>query len=117
MHDHQFNLVDINVGDNIRVTPQGDFLLTRNWQQLPTDIAVEHVLVSTMSMNNGGMVVNARIINIINNRVVSASQANVELANVPGYLMPSQKLVSQEGLLYRDSQMGAKEVRVMGDLK
>lgn len=25
MHSHQFNLVDINVAQNIRVTPEGDF--------------------------------------------------------------------------------------------
>ena len=30
LHGRKFNLVDINVGDNIRVTPQVDFLLTRD---------------------------------------------------------------------------------------
>ncbi|WP_394392223.1 FlgO family outer membrane protein [Shewanella woodyi] len=117
MHEHQFSLVDINVGENIRVTPQGDFLLTRNWKQLPTDIAVEHVLVSTMSMSSEGMVINARVVNITNNRVVSASQASFGLEQLPGYLRASEQVVSQDGLLYRDSGMGEKEVRVIGGLK
>jgi TolB-like protein len=117
MHQHQFSLVDINVGENIRVTRQGDFILTRNWQQLPADVAVEHVLVSTMSMNSEGMVVNARIVNITNNRVVSASQASFGLMQLPGYLRPSEKVVSQDGLLYRDNSMGMKEAKAIGDLK
>lgn len=117
MHQHQFSLVDINVGENIRVTPEGDFILTRNWQQLPADIAVEHVLVSTMSMSSEGMVVNARIVNITNNRVVSASQASFGLTQLPGYLRSSEKVVSQDGLLYRNNHMGMQEVQVIGGLK
>lgn len=117
MHQHKFSLVDINVGENIRVTPKGDFILTRNWQQLPADIAVDHVLVSTMSLNSEGMVVNARIINITNNRVVSVSQASFGLTQLPGYLRSSEKVVSQDGLLYRDNSIGTKAVKVIGDLK
>ncbi|WP_299791414.1 FlgO family outer membrane protein [uncultured Shewanella sp.] len=117
LHDNQFSLVDINVGDNIRVTPEGDFLLTRDWRQLPADIAVEHVLVSTMSLNNLGIVVNSRIVNVTNNRVVSASQGSFSIKELPGYLKHSEKVVSQEGLLYRDSSVGMQEVQVKGDTK
>lgn len=60
---------------------------------------------------------NTRIINITNNRVGSTSQAYVDLRSVPSYLMPSQKVVFQDGLLSRDNHMGEKEVRVIGDLK
>ncbi|ABV37698.1 conserved hypothetical protein [Shewanella sediminis HAW-EB3] len=117
LHDNQFSLVDINVGDNIRVTPEGDFLLTRDWKQLPSGIAVEHVLVSTMSPNTLGVVVNSRIVNVTNNRVVSASQGSFSVKDLPGYLKYSEKVVSQEGLLYRDSSVGVQEVQVKGDTK
>jgi len=117
LHDNQFSLVDINIGDNIRVTPEGDFLLTRDWKQLPTGIAVEHVLVSTMSLNTLGVVVNSRIVNVTNNRVVSASQGSFSVKDLPGYLKYSEKIVSQDGLLYRDSGIGMQEVQVRGGTK
>jgi len=117
LHDNQFSLVDINVGDNIRVTPEGDFLLTRDWKQLPPDISVQHVLVSTMSLNTLGVVVNSRIVNVTNNRVVSASQGSFSVKDLPGYLKYSEKVVSQDGLLYRDSSVGVQEVQVKGDTK
>ncbi len=117
LHDHQFSLVDINVGDNIRVTPEGDFLLTRDWKLLPSGIAVEHVLVSTMSLNTLGVVVNSRIVNVTNNRVISASQGSFSVSDLPGYLKYSEKVVSEEGLLYRDSSVGKQEIQVKGDTK
>ncbi|MPY24932.1 hypothetical protein FM037_09595 [Shewanella psychropiezotolerans] len=114
LHGRKFNLVDINVGDNIRVTPNGDFLLTRDWKQLPSGIAVEHVLVSTMSINTRGLVVNSRIVNITNNRVVSASQGAFNINELPGYLKKSEKITSRDGLLYRDPVGGLQQVQVIG---
>lgn len=114
LHARHFNLVDINVGDNIRVTPDGDFLLTRDWKQLPAGIAVEHVVVSTMSMNSKGLVVNTRIVNVTNNRVVSASQGAFNVNELPEYLKYSEKVVSQDGLLYRDSHTGKQQVQIIG---
>ncbi|EDQ00724.1 FlgO family outer membrane protein [Shewanella benthica] len=114
LHARKFNLVDINVGDNIRVTPNGDFLLTRDWQQLPAGIAVEHVLVSTMSLNTRGLVVNSRIVNITNNRVISASQGTFNINELAGYLKASEKITSRDGLLYRDPVGGSRQVQVIG---
>lgn len=114
LHERKFNLVDINVGDNIRVTPKGDFLLTRDWQQLPAGLAVEHVLVSTMSINTRGLVINSRIVNITNNRVVSASQGTFNLNELPEYLKASEKITSRDGLLYRDPVGGSQQVQVIG---
>jgi len=115
MHQHQFNLVDVNVGENIRVTPLGDFILTRNWERLPADIAVEHVLVTTMSLNSKGVVVNARIVDIRNNRVVSVSQGTFYASELPSYLQLSQKVVSRDGLLYRYSSRGMQAVDLIGE--
>lgn len=115
MHSHQFNLVDINVAQNIRVTPEGDFLLTRDWQQLPTDLPVEHVLVSTMTKTTQGVIVNSRIVNVTNNRVVSASQASYELEALTSVAKPSEKVYSEGGMLYRHSEMGQGKVSLIGE--
>ncbi|WP_394200692.1 FlgO family outer membrane protein [Shewanella waksmanii] len=115
MHSHQFNLVDINVAQNIRVTPQGDLLLSRDWQQLPTDLPVEHVLVSTMTKTTQGVIVNSRIVNVTNNRVVSASQASYDLAALNSVAKPSEKVYSENGLLYRHRQQGMGKVNIIGE--
>ncbi|BCV48724.1 FlgO family outer membrane protein [Shewanella algae] len=114
-HQRGFNLVDLNLADAVRVTPQGDFILTRDWQQLPTDIAVEHVLVTSMSQSKGEMLFNSRIVNVNNNRVLSAAGVRVQEQELPGYLAPSNKVVSKEGLLYRYESRGEDKGRIVGD--
>ncbi|MCG9729237.1 hypothetical protein L1D44_05185 [Shewanella sp. Isolate13] len=115
LHDHQFNLVDINVSDALKVTPDGEFILTRDWQQLPSDIPVENVVVSTMSFSTQGIAINSRIVNVTNNRVVSAAQGFVNANAMPDYVRPSEKVVSENGLLYRDAQAGQHRVKIVGD--
>ncbi|MFV7770866.1 FlgO family outer membrane protein [Shewanella marisflavi] len=114
MHDHQFNLVDINVGENLRVTEQGELILTRDWRQLPTDLPVEHVLASTMSLNPNGMVINSRIVNVTNNRVVSVAGASVGQSELADYLSLSEKVTSQGGVLFRYSAEGQADVQIKG---
>ncbi|MGS0682841.1 FlgO family outer membrane protein [Shewanella sp. 125m-7] len=115
LHDHQFNLVDINVSDALKVTPDGEFILTRDWQQLPADLPVENVVVSTMSLSNEGVAINSRIVNVTNNRVVSAAQGFVNTASMPGYISASEKVVSEHGLLYRNAQSGQHSVQIVGE--
>lgn len=115
LHDHQFNLVDINVADALKVTPVGEFILTRDWQQLPADLPIEYVVISTMSLSSKGVALNSRIVNISNNRVVSAAQGFVDASAMPGYIVPSEKVVSENGLLYRDAQSGQRAVNIVGD--
>ncbi len=114
MHDHQFNLVDINVGENLRVTEQGELILTRDWRQLPTDLPVEHVLASTMSLNPNGVVINSRIVNVTNNRVVSVAGASVGQSELADYLSLSEKVTSQGGVLFRYSAEGQADVQIKG---
>ncbi|GIU36025.1 hypothetical protein L2719_19755 [Shewanella schlegeliana] len=115
LHDHQFNLVDINVSDALKVTPDGEFILTRDWQQLPSDIPVENVVVSTMSFSTQGVAINSRIVNVTNNRVVSAAQGFVNASVMSEYIRPSEKVVSENGLLYRGANTGQRTVKIVGD--
>ncbi|MGS0673908.1 FlgO family outer membrane protein [Shewanella sp. 125m-1] len=115
LHDHQFNLVDINVSDALKVTADGEFIMSRDWQQLSSDLPVENVVVSTMSLSTQGVAINSRIVNVTNNRVVSAAQGFVNAAAMPGYIRVSEKVVSENGLLYRNNQGGLQSVKIVGD--
>lgn len=117
LHSFQFNVVDLNLGDGLRVTTSGDFILTRDWQKLSNNLPVEHLVVSTMSPTTNGMAINTRIVNISNNRVVSASQTYVTQKEMANYMQASEQVVSQNGILYRQSSSGMNEVRVLGDGK
>lgn len=117
LHQFQFNVVDLNLGDGLRVTADGDFILTRDWQKLSSNLPVEHLLVSTMSPTTNGMAINARIVNVSNNRVVSASQAFVTQKALGNYMQLSEQVISQDGILYRQASPGMNEVRVLGDGK
>jgi TolB-like protein len=114
LHDHQFNLVDMNVAETLRVTQEGDFILSRDWQQLPADIDVRHVVVTTMSPDKEGMAIYSRIVDVSNNRVVSAAQSYVPITAMPGMLDRSQKVVSENGLLYRSENAGQHAITVGG---
>ena len=63
------------------------------------------------------MAINTRIVNISNNRVVSASQTFVTQKELANYMQPSEQIVSQNGILYRQASPGMNEVRVLGDGK
>lgn len=115
LHDNQFNLVDVNVSEALKVLPSGEFILSRDWQQLPADLPVEHVVVSTMSLSNSGMALTSRIVNVTNNRVVSAAQGFVNAKEMADYIRPSQKVVSEGGLLYRNSNLAEQTVSVIGE--
>ncbi|MCE9679988.1 hypothetical protein LZP69_12520 [Shewanella sp. AS1] len=117
MHDHQFNLLDINVAEQVRVTENGDFLLSRDWRKLPSQLPVEHVLVSTMSRSRDELIINSRIVNVTNNRVVSVASASVKTADLPGYLQVSESVVAVDGLLYRNELPGQGTVQLVGEVQ
>ena len=114
-HAHEFNLIDLNVANSLRATEQGEFMLSRNWELLPTDLPVSHVLVSTMTLTPEGIVFNGRVVNITNNRVLSAVQSFVAASSLSGYLQPSERIESRNGLLYRHAQQGDSRYTVLGD--
>ncbi|WP_076540168.1 FlgO family outer membrane protein [Shewanella sp. UCD-KL21] len=114
-HANEFNLVDMNVASSLRATAEGEFILSRDWKQLATDLAVSHVVVATMGTTSEGVVVNARIVNTSNNRVVSAVQTFVKTHSLPGYLTPANKVISKDGILYRNEHGAMASVTILGD--
>jgi TolB-like protein len=111
-HAHEFNLVDMNVSESLRSTLQGEFILSRDWQQLPADLPVSHVLVSTMSFTSEGLVLNARVVDVSNNRVVAAAQSFAANVTLSGYLQRSEKVTSRDGILYRHEAQGKESLSV-----
>ncbi|MGL4475543.1 MAG: FlgO family outer membrane protein [Shewanella sp.] len=114
LQQQKFNVVDINLAQSMRITPQGDFILSRDWQQLRDDALVEYVLVTTYSFNQSGMQVNSKIVNLAYQQLMSAAAAHASLAEFGAYLEPSRTSVSESGIIYRYSKPGEGKVKLMG---
>ncbi len=76
---HRFGVpvLDYKATDYIRVTPDGDFVLSRNFEELKAELPIKYVITGTMTMHQQGLLVNARLIQIDNKRVISAARTFV----------------------------------------
>lgn len=85
MHEvHQFglNVVDFKTTDYIRVTPQGDFVFSRDFMELREEQPIEVILGGTMVKHQGGMLVNARIVGVSSKKVMATAQGFIPAAVV-----------------------------------
>lgn len=73
---HKFGIpvVDYKATDFIRVTPQGDFILSRDFSELKANLPIKYVLTGTLVEQQDGMLVNARIVGISSKAVVASAQ-------------------------------------------
>ena len=77
MYDlHKFGVavLDFKVTDYIRVTPGGDFALSRDFTELSAELPIRFVVTGTMTSHELGILINARLIRIDNKQVISAAR-------------------------------------------
>ena len=74
LHKYRIPVVDYKATDYIRVTDNGDFLLSRDYLDLNSSLPIDYVLTGTMAKHQGGVLVNARILGIESRAVVASAQ-------------------------------------------
>jgi TolB-like protein len=74
---HKFGIpvVDYKTSDYIRVTRTGDYVFSRDFLDLNTDVPIKYILGGTLVKHRGGYLVNARVIGIDTKAVVASAQA------------------------------------------
>ncbi|HEY9043981.1 MAG TPA: FlgO family outer membrane protein [Rheinheimera sp.] len=80
MYDlHKFGVavLDYKVTDYIRVTPSGDFALSRDFNELSAELPIRFVVTGTMTAHKSGVLLNARLIRIDTKQVISAARTFV----------------------------------------
>ena len=77
LHRRELSVLDFKATDFIRVTPKGDFALTRDYLELDEIMPITHVLVGTLSHHRDGVMANARLVNIVTKEVASVAQVFV----------------------------------------
>jgi len=77
MHEiHKFGIpvLDYKTTDFIRVTPEGDFAFTRDYEEINPSIPARYIVGGTMVRHLGGYLINARIVGISSKAVVATAQ-------------------------------------------
>lgn len=77
-------VMDFKLTGVIQVTKSGDFVMSRDWKKLAKSMPISRVLTGTMSHNEEGIVVNARLINLRTRLVEATSQGFVSRDLVGG---------------------------------
>ncbi len=78
MHEAtQFGMAvtDFKTTDYIRVTPTGDFTFSRDFLELTQQYPISVVLGGTLVRHQGGVIVNARMVNVMDKKVLASAQA------------------------------------------
>jgi len=70
-------IVDFKLAGNIKVTSQGDFVLSRKAEALAKQVEMEHVVTGTIIEDDRGVRVNARIVSMSNKQVVASANVYI----------------------------------------
>jgi TolB-like protein len=80
VHKLGIPVVDFKAMDYIRVTPQGDMVLSKDFLDLNTEVPIRYVLSGTLVAHRNGTIVNARIIGMQSKAVVASAQGFIPLS-------------------------------------
>ncbi|GAC13460.1 FlgO family outer membrane protein [Aliiglaciecola lipolytica] len=89
LHKFRIPVIDFKATDYIRVTEQGDFLLSRDFLELTEQTPIEYILTGTLTKHQGGYIVNARILGLQSKAVVASAQMLMPFYVVDA-LLPSE---------------------------
>lgn len=89
VHNFGIPVIDFKTTDEIEITSEGDFSLSRNFSKLKSNNSIEYILTGTLVKQVSGYLVNARIIGIKSKVVVASSQGFIPHA-VINLMLPSK---------------------------
>lgn len=92
-----FRTFELSLAKNVIMGNDYDKMLTRDTEQLNDVVAIDYVITGTMLFQETGAMVNARLINVRNNQIVSAATRYF-----PGELFwQHEQVTTRAGRLYR----------------
>jgi len=73
---HKFGIpvIDYKTTGFVRITEQGDFAFTKDYKELPGDMAAKYIVGGTMLKHTEGYLINARIVGLKSKEVVASAQ-------------------------------------------
>lgn len=116
---HGMIVVDYKTTGHIRVTKDGDYAFSRDWKELPERQIIDYVVSGTMMEQEGGILINARMIGMQSRVVVATAQSFIPKWVVGEVVMRaeqenvSKNIKMKDGMLIRDSEMLATDDRAI----
>ncbi len=84
-------VTDVKATDFIRVTPDGDFALSKDYLDLPNSVTLDYILLGTLTNMRGGVQVNARLVEITTRRVMAVGETFIPQRVIRDVLPSEQK--------------------------
>jgi len=110
---HGLIIVDFKTTGHIRVTKEGDYAFSRDWKELPERQIIDYVVTGTMMEQDGGILVNARMIGMQSKVVVATAQSFIPAWVLGDELNKIENVRMKDGMLIRTSEMLAEDVRAV----
>lgn len=98
-----FKVVDYKTTGAIQVTEQGDFALSRDWNKLPKEQEVQYVLTGTMLRQEGGVLINARLVGMQSRIVVATAQGFLPADRIGRDLDTVNSVRTEDGMIIRST--------------
>ncbi|MEH0666582.1 hypothetical protein H4F18_02705 [Vibrio scophthalmi] len=96
-----FKVVDFKTTGSIQVTHSGDFAFSRDWKDLAQEQDIQYVLTGTMLRQEGGVIVNARVVGMQSRVVVATAQGFLPADRIGRDLDTLNSIRTQDGVLIR----------------
>ncbi|KGJ96978.1 FlgO family outer membrane protein [Colwellia psychrerythraea] len=102
---HGLVVIDFKTTGHIRVTKEGDYVFSRDWQELPERQIIDYVVSGTMVEQENGVLVNVRMIGIQSKVVVATAQSFIPAWVLGDEMSHSEKVKMRDGMIIRDNAM------------
>lgn len=91
---HKFGIpvIDYKATGYIRVTEDGDFFLTRNYEEISSDLPIQYIFTGVLTKHQEGYLVSAKVVDVQSKALVGTAQ-NFIPEHVSMALLPSQTTV------------------------
>ncbi|WP_428775392.1 FlgO family outer membrane protein [Vibrio sp.] len=96
-----FKVVDFKTTGSIQVTQQGDFAFSRDWKNLAKEQEIQYILTGTMLRQEGGVLVNARVVGMQSRVVVATAQGFLPADRIGRDLDTLNSMRTEDGVLIR----------------
>jgi TolB-like protein len=110
---HGLILVDFKTTGHIRVTKEGDYVFSRDWKELPERQIIDYVVTGTMMKQEGGIMVNARMIGMQSRVVVATAQSFIPNWVIGDELHRHENVRIKDGMILRQGDMLSEDARAV----
>ncbi|MGB0938842.1 MAG: FlgO family outer membrane protein [Colwellia sp.] len=111
LQHHGLLVIDFKTTGHIRVTQEGDYALSRDWQELPARQIIDYIVTGTMMEQDNGILVNARMIGVKSKVVAATAQSFIPRWVLGDETQQNHQIKVKNGMISRDSSVLVEEER------